>query len=63
MHQTAHLRRRADTLDYVQAMLVQLRVMADAEHCGMLAYLIEMASIEAGDIIRGERPSAIGRDE
>lgn len=63
MHQMAHVRRRADTLDYVQAMLVQLRVMADAEHCDMLAYLIEMACIEAGDLLRGERPSVIGRDE
>jgi hypothetical protein len=30
--------------------------MAEAERCDMLAYLIEMAYIEASDIIRGERP-------
>ncbi len=49
-------RRRTDTLDYLQSMLGQLRTMAEAERCDMLAYLIEMAYLEAGDIIRGERP-------
>jgi hypothetical protein len=49
-------KRRTDTLDYMQAMLGQLRTMAEAERCDMLAYLIEMAYIEASDIIRGERP-------
>jgi hypothetical protein len=50
------VRRRTDTLDYLHAMLGQLRTMADAERLDMLAYLIEMAYIESGDIIRGERP-------
>ncbi|MFC5385747.1 hypothetical protein ACFPLB_07165 [Aquamicrobium segne] len=49
-------RRRTETLDYLQAMLGQLRTMAEAERCDMLTYLIEMAYLEAGDIIRGERP-------
>ena len=49
-------KRRTDTLDYLQVMLGQLRTMAQAERCDMLAYLIEMAYLEAGDIIRGERP-------
>jgi hypothetical protein len=49
-------KRRTDALDYLQAMLGQLRTMAEAERCDMLAYLIEMAYIEASDIIRGERP-------
>ena len=48
--------RRTDTLDYIQAMLGQLRTMSEAERCDMLAYLIEMAYVEASDIIRGERP-------
>ncbi|MDN2564743.1 hypothetical protein N1F89_00765 [Aquibium sp. A9E412] len=52
-------RRRTATLDYMQAMLGQLRGMAEAERCDMLAYLIEMAYVEAGDILRGERPSRI----
>ena len=50
------IRRRTDTLDYMQSMLGQLRTMAEAERCDMLAYLIEMAYVEASDIIRGERP-------
>lgn len=62
MHQMALARRRTETLDYVQSMLGQLRVMADAERCSMLAYLIEMAYVEAGDILRGEFPSTLRRD-
>lgn len=58
MHKLAPTQRRAETLDYIQSMLGQLRIMADAERCGMLAYLIEMAYVEAGDVIRGERPSS-----
>jgi len=52
--------RRTNTLDYIQAMLGQLRTMAEAERCDMLAYLIEMAYIESSDIIRGERPIHTG---
>ena len=52
-------RKRTDTLDYIQSMLGQLRNMAEAERCDMLAYLIEMAYVEASDIVRGERPSRI----
>jgi hypothetical protein len=43
-------------------MLGQLRVMAENERCDMLAYLIEMAFLEAGEVTRGERPSRAGRD-
>ena len=50
-------RRRTETLDYMQSMLGQLRTMAEAERCDLLAYLIEMAYVEASDIIRGERPA------
>jgi hypothetical protein len=52
-------RNRTETLDYVQSMLGQLRMMAEVERCDMLAYLIEMAYIEASDIIRGERPARL----
>ncbi len=55
--------RRTETLDYLQSMLGQLRTMAEAERCDMLAYLIEMAYVEASDIIRGERPSRIAGQE
>ena len=50
---------RTDTLDYMRAMLGQLRGMAEAERFDMLTYLIEMAYIEAGDIIRNERPARV----
>jgi hypothetical protein len=53
-------RRRTDRLDYIQSMLGQLRVMAEAERCDMLAYLLEMAYVETGDIIRGDRPLRVG---
>lgn len=48
--------RRTDSLDYMQSMLGQLRTMAEAERLEMVAYLLEMAYVEVGDIIRGERP-------
>jgi len=46
-------------VEYLQSMLGQLRTMAEAERCDMLAYLIEMAYIEVSDIVRGERPLRI----
>ena len=49
-------RRRTEMLDYMQGMLGQLRTMAQGERYDILAYLIEMAYVEASDIIRGERP-------
>ena len=48
-----------DSLDYVQSMLRELREIAEAERCDMLVYLIEMAYVEASDIIRGERPARL----
>lgn len=43
---------RSDQLDYVQSMLGQLHHMAKADGHGMLAYLIEMACIEAAETLR-----------
>ena len=43
----------------MQSMLGQMRTMAEAERCDMLAYLIEMAYVEISDIIRGDRPSRV----
>ena len=57
MHQSRH--NRTETLDFIQSMLGQLRQMAEAERCDMLAYLVEMAYVEASDIIRGERPTRV----
>ncbi len=53
------MKKRTDTLDYLQQMLGELRIMAEAERYDMLAYLIEMAYIEASDIIRRQRPSRV----
>lgn len=58
----SYTRRRTETLDYMQSMLGQLRTMAEAERCDMLTYLIEMAYVEASDIIRGERPARVHQD-
>lgn len=55
--------RRTDRLDYIQSMLGQIRAMAEAERCEMLAYLVEMAYIEASDIIRGQRPLRVGDEQ
>ena len=56
-------KKRTESLDYIQSMLGQLRLMAEVEHCDMLAYLIEMAYLEASDVIRGERPSHIAEQK
>lgn len=53
-------RRRAESLEYLRSMLGQLRVMAEAERADMLAYLIEMAYLEASDVLRGIRPLRVG---
>lgn len=57
MRQQVSNSRRAETLDYLQSMLGQMRAMAEAERMDMLAYLLEMACLEVNDIIRGERCS------
>lgn len=56
-------RHRTDTLDYLQSMLAQMRIMAESEGHVMLAYLIEMAYLEATDAMRGERPLRIREDQ
>lgn len=50
---------RPEALEFIHAMLGQLRKMADEEGCDMLAYLIEMAHVEANDIIREQRPARL----
>ena len=41
-----------DGVDYIQSMLRELRVQAAAGRHDMLAYLIEMAYVEASDLLR-----------
>jgi hypothetical protein len=47
--------RRAATLEYIHTMLGQLRNMAETEKCDLLAYLVELARVEAGEAMRRER--------
>ena len=53
---------RVDTLDYIKSMLGELRTMALSESCDMLAFLIEVAYLEASDQ-QAERLKASGRAE
>ena len=53
--------RRVEKLDYMQAMLGELRSMAHSERYEMLAYLIGMAHAEATELVRGERASRSSR--
>ena len=50
---------RSNSLDYLQAMLREMRSIGQAERCDILAYMIEMAYIECSDVIRGERPTRL----
>lgn len=56
-------KQRTATLDYIQSMLGELRTMAITERMDMLVYLIEMAYVEAGDILRGEKSSRIAEQK
>lgn len=49
---SAAVQRRADTLDYIRQLLGELRSMAQAEREPIVAYFIEMAYIEASDLLR-----------
>ena len=50
---------RAERLGYMQSLLGQLRSMAEAERCDMLAYLVERAYFEVSDIIRDDAPLGV----
>ncbi|MDZ7822684.1 MAG: hypothetical protein U5K75_00645 [Ahrensia sp.] len=50
---------RLERIRYIQAMLGELRTMAEAERCDMLTYMIEMSYIECSDIVRGQRPTRV----
>lgn len=54
---------RMDKIRYIQAMLGELRTMAEAERSDLLTYMIEMAYIEASDILRGERPLRVSEQK
>ena len=54
-----HTERRAENLNFIQSMLLQLNQMALGERQHMLAYLIEMAYIECGDRIRADHEGSV----
>lgn len=55
-------KRRNNRLTYIQSMLRELRTMAEAERCDMVAWFIEMAYVETSDILRGQRPLNVSNE-
>ncbi len=47
---------RAETLDFLQTHIGELRSMAMGSRLDLISYLLELAYIELGDTIRKERP-------
>lgn len=50
-----------ETLEYIQAMTDEMATMAKRENCEVVAYLLELASIEASKVLRASQ-SAGGHD-
>ena len=48
-----------ENIAYVRQMLGELRAVAHNEGADMLRYFIEMAYVEAGDILSGFRPMSV----
>jgi len=48
--------RKEQNIAYIRQMLGELGTVARSENADMLCYLIEMAYLEAGDILAGSRP-------
>ena len=55
--------RRAQTLNFMQSMLLQLAQMAKSERQDMLSYLIDMAYVECSDLIRVEHASIVDQKQ
>lgn len=51
-----------DTLEYIQSMVDELAGMAKRERCEVIAYLLELASIEASEILRASEAGSTGSD-
>jgi len=52
-----------NTIEYLKQMLLELRAMAEANRDDMLAYMIEMAYVEASDRLREIRAAEIKADQ
>ncbi|MDQ0453988.1 hypothetical protein [Rhizobium paknamense] len=50
---------QGESIAYITQMLGELRAVAEREGAEMLCYLIEMAYMEAGDILNGRRSLSI----
>ncbi len=48
-----------EALEYIHAMTGQLSAMAGRHKAHTISYMLGMASIEAGDVLRGARPMNI----
>jgi hypothetical protein len=55
--------RTEQNITYIRQMLGELRAVADNENADMLCYLIEMAYLEAGDVLAGHRPLRIVKSQ
>lgn len=51
--------RTEQNITYIRQMLGELRAVADSERADMLCYLIEMAYLEAGDVLSGKQPLSV----
>ncbi|MDF1607088.1 hypothetical protein PZ897_02755 [Hoeflea sp. YIM 152468] len=51
--------RSEQNIAYIRQMLGELRGVAHSENADMLCYLIEMAYLEAGDVLAGHRSAAV----
>ncbi|MEM0899076.1 MAG: hypothetical protein AAGI92_03895 [Pseudomonadota bacterium] len=58
MERQAPISPQRSQITYVRAMIAELRVMANAERHDMLTYLLDMAYIEATDIVDVEKKSS-----
>ncbi|WP_082477379.1 hypothetical protein [Rhizobium sp. Leaf371] len=52
-----------ESLAYIRQMLGELRGVADEKGADMLCYLLEMAYVEAGDLMSGRRALSVKKVE
>ncbi len=50
-------------ITYIRQMLGELRFVAESENADMLCYLIEMAYLEAGDVLTGLRSPSVRKTD
>ena len=51
--------RQREKLQYLRAMIGQLAAMAEAENAHLIGYMLGIAYIETGDVLKGERPLSL----